>query len=69
MAILKVEKIFKNFSGIQFLRDVKETHTYYGKSHILHGFSMDVDKGEIIFHGTCEELRENKEVRKKYLEI
>jgi len=28
--------------------DIKETHTYYGKSHILHGVSMEVDKGEIV---------------------
>ena len=28
-----------------------------------------MSKGEIVFHGTGEELRENKEVRKKYLEI
>lgn len=30
------------------LLDVKETHTYYGKSHILHGVSMEVEKGEIV---------------------
>lgn len=30
------------------LLDVKETHTYYGKSHILHGVSLEVDKGEIV---------------------
>ena len=30
------------------LLDIKETHTYYGKSHILHGVSMEVDKGEIV---------------------
>ena len=30
------------------LLDIKETHTYYGKSHILHGVSMGVEKGEIV---------------------
>jgi len=30
------------------LLDIKETHTYYGKSHILYGVSMEVDKGEIV---------------------
>ncbi|MFH1480948.1 MAG: ABC transporter ATP-binding protein [Pseudomonadota bacterium] len=30
------------------LLDIKETHTYYGKSHILHGVSMEVEKGEIV---------------------
>ena len=27
---------------------VKELHAYYGKSHILHGVSMQVGKGEIV---------------------
>jgi branched-chain amino acid transport system ATP-binding protein len=30
------------------LLEIKETHTYFGKSHILHGVSMDVEKGEIV---------------------
>lgn len=30
------------------LLDIKGTNTYYGKSHILHGVSMEVDKGEIV---------------------
>ena len=30
------------------LLDIKEIHTYYGKSHILYGVSMEVDKGEIV---------------------
>jgi branched-chain amino acid transport system ATP-binding protein len=30
------------------LLEIKETHTYFGKSHILHGISMDVEKGEIV---------------------
>lgn len=30
------------------LLEIKETHTYYGKSHILHGVSMEVEKGEIV---------------------
>jgi hypothetical protein len=28
--------------------EIKETHTYFGKSHILHGVSMEVEKGEIV---------------------
>jgi len=34
--------------GNNVLLDIKETHTYYGKSHILHGVSMGVEKGEIV---------------------
>ena len=30
------------------LLDINETHTYFGKSHILHGVSMEVKKGEIV---------------------
>ena len=29
------------------LIDVKKIHTYYGKSHILHGVSMQLQKGEL----------------------
>lgn len=28
--------------------DVKEIHSYYGKSHILHGVSMQLQKGEVV---------------------
>jgi branched-chain amino acid transport system ATP-binding protein len=27
---------------------VRDIHTYYGKSHILHGVSLDVNEGEIV---------------------
>jgi branched-chain amino acid transport system ATP-binding protein len=27
---------------------VEEIHTYYGKSHILHGVSLDVGRGEVV---------------------
>src|SRR5260370_2533439 len=27
---------------------VADIHTYYGKSHILHGVSLDVGKGEVV---------------------
>jgi branched-chain amino acid transport system ATP-binding protein len=27
---------------------VEEVHTYYGKSHILHGVSLHVDRGEVV---------------------
>ena len=30
------------------LLEIKETHTYFGKSHILHNVSMEVEKGEIV---------------------
>ena len=30
------------------LLEIKETHTYFGKSHILHDVSMEVEKGEIV---------------------
>ncbi|MBW2636157.1 MAG: ABC transporter ATP-binding protein [Deltaproteobacteria bacterium] len=30
------------------LLDVKDIHTYYGKSHILHGVSMQLEKGELV---------------------
>jgi ABC-type branched-subunit amino acid transport system ATPase component len=26
---------------------VEDIHTYYGKSHILHGVSLEVGKGEV----------------------
>jgi branched-chain amino acid transport system ATP-binding protein len=30
------------------LVDVEDLHTYYGKSHILHGVSLNVGKGEVV---------------------
>ncbi|WP_319521961.1 ABC transporter ATP-binding protein [uncultured Desulfosarcina sp.] len=30
------------------LIDVKDIHAYYGKSHILHGVSMQLQKGELV---------------------
>jgi branched-chain amino acid transport system ATP-binding protein len=30
------------------LVDVEEIHTYYGKSHILHGVSLSVGRGEVV---------------------
>ena len=27
---------------------VRDIHTYYGKSHILQGVSLDLEKGEIV---------------------
>src|SRR5712692_590303 len=30
------------------LVDVEDVHTYYGKSHILHGVSLHVGKGEVV---------------------
>jgi branched-chain amino acid transport system ATP-binding protein len=30
------------------LVDVRDVHTYYGKSHILHGVSLCVGKGEVV---------------------
>ena len=30
------------------LLEINETHTYFGKSHILHGVSMEVEEGEIV---------------------
>src|SRR2546429_4561591 len=27
---------------------VEDVHTYYGKSHILHGVSLHVDRGEVV---------------------
>ena len=30
------------------LLEVKEIHTYYGKSHILHGISLGADRGETV---------------------
>lgn len=28
--------------------EIKKTHTYFGKSHVLHDVSMEVEKGEIV---------------------
>ena len=30
------------------LVQVEEIHTYYGKSHILHGVSLEVGRGEVV---------------------
>ena len=33
---------------MQPLLAVEDIHTYYGKSHILHGVSMEVGNGEVV---------------------
>src|SRR6478736_5427326 len=33
---------------MQPLVAVEDVHTYYGKSHILHGISLHVDRGEVV---------------------
>jgi branched-chain amino acid transport system ATP-binding protein len=33
---------------VQPLVTVEDIHTYYGKSHILHGVSLEVGKGEVV---------------------
>jgi branched-chain amino acid transport system ATP-binding protein len=33
---------------VQPLVKVEDIHTYYGKSHILHGVSLEVGKGEVV---------------------
>ena len=35
-------------TAIQPLVKVEDVHTYYGKSHILHGVSLEVGKGEVV---------------------
>src|SRR6516162_5407476 len=30
------------------LLEVEDVHTYYGKSHILHGVSLEVGRGEVV---------------------
>src|SRR5438874_2143027 len=35
-------------SGNSALIEVDEIHTYYGKSHILHGVSLHVERGEVV---------------------
>ena len=30
------------------LLQVADIHTYYGKSHVLHGVSMEIEEGEIV---------------------
>ena len=30
------------------LLQVEDIHTYYGKSHILHGISLEVGRGEVV---------------------
>ncbi len=33
---------------MEFLIKVEDIHTYYGKSHILHGVSLEVGRGEVV---------------------
>jgi branched-chain amino acid transport system ATP-binding protein len=33
---------------MEFLIKVEDIHTYYGKSHILHGVSLEVARGEVV---------------------
>ena len=35
-------------AAVQPLIKVEDIHTYYGKSHILHGVSLEVGKGEVV---------------------
>ena len=35
-------------SGAESMLEVAEIHTYYGKSHVLHGLSLSVQAGEIV---------------------
>jgi branched-chain amino acid transport system ATP-binding protein len=35
-------------TAVQPLVKVEDIHTYYGKSHILHGVSLEVGKGEVV---------------------
>src|SRR6516165_1778911 len=35
-------------TAIQPLVKVEDVHTYYGKSHILHGVSLEVGRGEVV---------------------
>jgi branched-chain amino acid transport system ATP-binding protein len=37
-----------DLSSVQPLVKVEDVHTYYGKSHILHGVSLTVGKGEVV---------------------
>jgi len=37
-----------DLSPMQPLVTVEDVHTYYGKSHILHGVSLTVGKGEVV---------------------
>ena len=50
-------------------------HTYYGKSHILHGVSLSVaegritvlDQGAMLAQGTPQEIAANEAVQAAYL--
>ena len=33
---------------LQPLIKLEDIHTYYGKSHVLHGVSLEVGKGEVV---------------------
>src|SRR5499427_3743851 len=35
-------------AAVEPLVQVEDIHTYYGKSHILHGVSLEVGKGEVV---------------------
>src|ERR1700756_1140888 len=35
-------------AAVRALIKVEDIHTYYGKSHILHGVSLEVGKGEVV---------------------
>ena len=37
-----------NASDASALVDVEDVHTYYGKSHILHGVSLSIGPGEVV---------------------
>ncbi|MBV9245694.1 MAG: hypothetical protein JO366_12865 [Methylobacteriaceae bacterium] len=42
-------------------------HTYYGKSHILHGVSLEVAEGRVLAEGTPQEIGANEDVQRAYL--
>src|SRR5258708_16007978 len=45
---IAVEDAAKTASMVEPLLTVEGIHTYYGKSHILHGVSLEVGRGEIV---------------------
>ena len=47
MALSKLAQTESAESGALLVR-VEDVHTYYGKSHILHGVSLDVAPGEVV---------------------
>jgi branched-chain amino acid transport system ATP-binding protein len=34
--------------GFKVFFEIKDMHTFYGESHILHGVSLEIEKGEIV---------------------